>query len=53
MNRIYALTFLFVTSILSSCAAVEGIFKAGMYWGIFLVVLVIGVILYLVMRLKK
>jgi len=35
---------------LSSCEVVGGIFKAGMYWGIFLVVAFIALILYLVMK---
>jgi hypothetical protein len=35
---------------LTGCAVVGGIFKAGMVWGIFLVVLVIGGIIYLITR---
>lgn len=35
---------------LTGCAVVGGIFKAGMAWGIILVVLVIGGIIYLITR---
>jgi hypothetical protein len=35
---------------LSSCQVVEGIFKAGMIWGIILVLAVIFGILYLISR---
>ncbi|MPS65691.1 MULTISPECIES: phosphatidate cytidylyltransferase [Chryseobacterium] len=38
---------------LTSCEAVETIFKAGMWWGIILVVGVIGIILWLFSRGKN
>ena len=38
---------------LSSCSVVTGIFKAGMGFGIFLVVLVVVVIIFLVSRANK
>lgn len=38
---------------LTSCQAVETIFKAGMYWAFFLVVLVLGFIIWLFSRAKK
>ncbi len=38
---------------LTSCEAVETIFKAGMWWGIILVVGVIGIILWLFTRGKN
>jgi hypothetical protein len=37
----------------SSCAVVEGIFKAGMVWGIFLVVAIIGLIIYIIARIGR
>jgi len=37
----------------SSCDLVEGIFKAGMGVGIFLVILVIALIVWLISRFKK
>jgi len=45
---------LFLMSVMiSSCSVIEGIFKAGMGFGIFLVVAVIVLILYLVFRFGK
>ncbi len=38
---------------MSGCAAIEGIFKAGMWWGIFLVVIIIGIILWVISRSRK
>ncbi len=40
-------------SILTSCEAIGTIFEAGMWWGIILVVGVIGLILWLFSRGKK
>jgi hypothetical protein len=38
---------------LSSCSFIEGVFKAGMGVGIFLVVLVIAVVIYIMSRMGK
>jgi hypothetical protein len=38
---------------LSGCDIVGGIFKAGMIWGIFLVVVIVGAIIYLITRGRK
>ncbi|MGZ3864301.1 MAG: hypothetical protein ACXVPN_04145 [Bacteroidia bacterium] len=38
---------------ISSCSVVKGIFDAGMVWGIFLIIAVIGLIVYLVSRIGK
>jgi hypothetical protein len=46
---LYSLTLLSLLS-LTSCEAVETIFKAGMWWGIILVVGVIAVVLWLFSR---
>ncbi len=46
-----ALTLLLIT--LNSCTVVTGIFKAGMGFGIFTVVLVIIIIAALIMRANK
>ena len=51
-HLLYALT-LVCGVILSSCALPGGIFKAGMIWGIFLVVAIIGLILYMISRSGK
>jgi hypothetical protein len=42
-----------VTVSLSGCEVVGGIFKAGMVWGIILVLLVIFGIIYLISRGRK
>jgi hypothetical protein len=42
-----------MTSMLSSCELVEGIFKAGMGFGIFIVVAIIGLILFLIFRIGR
>ncbi len=39
--------------LLSSCDMIEGIFKAGMIWGIILVVLVVALIIWLVRKAKR
>jgi hypothetical protein len=36
---------------LSSCSVVEGIFKAGMVWGIFLVVGFIALIIFIIAKI--
>ncbi|MCX8523014.1 phosphatidate cytidylyltransferase [Chryseobacterium formosus] len=39
--------------LLTSCEAVETIFKAGMWWGIIVVVGILGIILWLFSRGKN
>lgn len=40
-----------LSTFLSSCAAIEGIFKAGMWSGIIMVVLVVALIIWIVSKL--
>ena len=50
-NNFYPLFITFLLTLcLTGCAVVGGIFKAGMIWGIFLVVLIIIGIVYLISR---
>ncbi len=53
--KIYSSLFvlLFCMLTLTSCEAIGTIFKAGMWWAFFLVALVIGVILWVVMKTRK
>ncbi len=53
--KIYRSLFLvaFTMIVLSSCGAVETIFKAGMWWAFFLVGLVIVLVLVVVSKVKK
>jgi hypothetical protein len=44
---------LFLLTLLTSCEAVETVFKAGMYWGFFLIALVVVVIFWLFSRGNK
>ncbi|MEO6189256.1 MAG: phosphatidate cytidylyltransferase [Saprospiraceae bacterium] len=55
MKKLIFIIAIFSTIIttFSSCAVVEGIFKAGMGVGIFIVVLIIGLIIFLVSRIGK
>ena len=53
MKKFYAFIFLMMTLFYSSCAAVETIFKAGMWWGIILVVGVIALIVYIIGKLGR
>lgn len=45
--------FSFLIIFLSSCQAIGDVFKAGMWSGVFIVVLIIGVVLYLISRGKS
>nr|WP_314838604.1 hypothetical protein [uncultured Flavobacterium sp.] len=50
-TRISLLSFLLV--ILSSCSIVKGIFKAGVGVGIFLVIAVIAILLFIITKIFK
>jgi hypothetical protein len=49
--RLYAILALAISS--AGCELIEGVFKAGMWVGIILVVLVVGGIMLLVGRLRR
>jgi hypothetical protein len=53
--RLSSLLFvlLFTLLALSSCGAVETIFKAGMWWAFFLVSLVVVVIILVAAKMRK
>lgn len=44
---------LFLSFLLSSCEVIEGIFEAGMSFGIFLVVAIIVIIVFVLFKLGK
>ena len=50
---ILSIVTLFLLTLLTSCEAVETVFKAGMFWGFFLIALVLVVIFWLFSRGKK
>ncbi len=49
----FAALFILMMTTFTSCSLVEGIFKAGMGVGIFIVVAVIAVIIYIISRFGK
>jgi dipeptide/tripeptide permease len=53
ITRYISIFLIAMTSMLSSCQLVEGIFKAGMGFGIFIVVAIIGLILFLIFRMGR
>lgn len=52
-NLLITLGLLALSFSLSSCEAIAGIFKAGMGFGIFLVVAIVGIILFIALRAVK
>ena len=53
MKLLLTFSLLLTTIFLSSCAAIETIFKAGMWWAFILIGLVVAVILYVVFKTKR
>lgn len=49
---LYSMTILSLLT-LTSCEAVETIFKAGMWWGIILVCIIVGILLLIFSRGKN
>jgi hypothetical protein len=52
-NGILLAALFFIATTVSSCSAIEGIFKAGVWVGILLVVLVVGIILWIIGKARK
>lgn len=53
LTKYISLLLIAMTTMLSSCELVEGIFKAGMGFGIFIVIAIIGLILFLIFRIGR
>jgi hypothetical protein len=53
VNFLTVFTLLFMSFALSSCEAIAGIFKAGMGFGIFIVLAIVGIIVFFAMRAGK
>ena len=49
-NFLNAFLLVIVSTVLSSCEAIAGIFKAGMGFGIFLVIAVVALIIFIIMK---
>lgn len=52
-KRSLAITALIASLLLSSCEVIGGIFKAGMGFGIFLVMAVLALIVFLIVRFSR
>jgi len=52
-NAVLLACLLAVITTMSSCAAIEGIFKAGVWVGILLVILVLGIIFWIIGKARK
>jgi len=50
MKKLQLFSVLALITMLSSCQAIEGIFKAGVWTGIILVVLVVAVIIFIIAK---
>ncbi|MDR6843679.1 hypothetical protein [Flavobacterium granuli] len=53
INPLIVITLLLVSVLFSSCEVIEGIFKAGMGFGIFIVIAVIVLIVGIIFKLGK
>ncbi len=52
-NGIPFILVLVATTVLSSCALVGGIFKAGVWTGILIVAAIVGLIIFLITRFRN
>jgi hypothetical protein len=53
MKLSLSLSSIFLMLAVSSCGAIETIFKAGMWWAFILIALVVGVIFYVISKARK
>ena len=53
VNPLIFVVLLFLTTIISSCSAITGIFNAGMGVGIFMVIAILVVIAVIIMKINK
>jgi hypothetical protein len=52
-NPLIVITLLLVSVLFSSCEVIEGIFKAGMGFGIFIVIAVIVLIVGIIFKIRE
>lgn len=52
MKKLQVATVLSLILMLSSCQAIEGIFKAGVWAGVIIVVLVIALIIFIISKVS-
>jgi len=53
MKSFYTIIFLLIALFYSSCAAIEAIFKAGVWVGVLIVVAIIALAIYIITRFTK
>lgn len=53
LNFLTAFIIVLLSFALSSCEAIAGIFKAGMGFGIFIVIAIVGIVIFIAMRAGK
>lgn len=51
-NKLF-ISLIFIAALLTSCEAIGDIFQAGIWMGIIIVVLVVGLIFWLINKAKK
>jgi uncharacterized membrane protein YkvI len=52
-NLLLSTIFAFAVVVFSSCSAIEGIFKAGVWVGIIVVVVIVALVLWLLGKARK
>lgn len=52
MRKLYSSTAILVITLLSSCEVVGGIFKAGAYTGIIVVVVIVALVIWLISKFR-
>lgn len=53
INSLITLFAIIIPLLVNSCGVVSGVFKAGMDFGIFIVIAIVIIIAYIVIRLRK
>jgi hypothetical protein len=53
INSLITLITIIISLLVNSCGVVSGIFKAGMDFGIFIVIAIVVIIAYIVIRLRR
>lgn len=53
MKKLNLLFALFAITLLSSCSAIAGIFKAGVWVGIIVVVVIIAILIWIISLFRK
>ena len=52
-NKFFIFLLMTISALLSSCEAIGDIFQAGIWMGIIIVIIVVGIIFWLINKAKK